>query len=277
MSTGSWPAAPLRVAVGQAESVPGAVADNAGTAARLVTAAAERSARVVVLPELFLPGYHPPTLAADSGTDVHADEAGAVDDRRLDPLRDSAAAADVVVVVGAAVRAPDGARYLSSLVVRPDGSVREEYRKQFLCGPEERSLFAAGRQGADLQVDGWVLALAVCYDGCFPEHARAAALRGAHAYLCSAAYLTGSGHRRDLYYRARAVENGMFVALSDAVGGPAPWTFGGGSAVHDPEGRPLVRAAAGQQDVVVAELDPLLQQQTRRDHTMLSDLRTAGG
>ena len=49
----------LRVAAAQAESVSGDVEANVATAVSLVAAAAEQGARVVVLPELFLTGYHP--------------------------------------------------------------------------------------------------------------------------------------------------------------------------------------------------------------------------
>jgi len=247
------------------------VAANVALATRIVTEASARDVRVVVLRELFLPGYHPPTLADDESCDVVADPAGEVHDARLDSLRDSASGVGAVVV-GAAVRGADGRRYLSSLVVWPDGRVVEAYRKQFLCGASEQELFSPGERGAAIEVEGWRLALAVCYDGCFPEHARAAAVDGAHAYLCSAAYLAGSDHRRDLYYRARALENGMFVALADAVGGPSPWTFGGGSAVYDPEGRPLAEAERGRTDLAVAELDPALLAKTRSEHPMLADL-----
>jgi predicted amidohydrolase len=266
----------LNVAAAQLESVPGDLGANVAAAARSVTEASARGVRVVVLPELFLPGYHPPTWAGDGSCDVLADEHGNVQDERLDPLRESASGVSAVVV-GAAVRAADGRRHLSSLVVWPDGRVVEAYRKQFLCGPHEQETFAAGDRGGAIEVDGWRLALAICYDGCFPEHARAAAVDGAHAYLCSAAYLAGSDHRRDLYYRARALENGMFVVMADAVGGPAPWTFGGGSAVYDPEGRPLARAEAGRPGLVVAELDPTLLAATRSEHPMLADLLASRG
>ena len=267
------PTPSLRVAAAQAESVPGALSHNASTGAGLVDRAASRGARLVVLPELFLPGYHPPTLADPSPTDVACAPDGSVDDARLDPLRRSASDAGAVVLVGAAVRATDGLRYLSTLVVDPDGTVREAYRKQYLCGTEERSLFRPGEAGRSVCVDGWVLGLGICYDGCFPEHARAAALAGAQVYVCPSAYLVGAAHRREIYYRARAVENGMFVVLADAVGGPSPWRFGGGSAIFDPEGRPLAQAAEGQADVVVADLELSLLTLTRATHTMLADAR----
>src|SRR5690606_31418521 len=181
--------------VGQAEAVPGDVAGNAATAARLVRQA--DGARVVVLPELFLPAYHPETLAAEPArTDLAADDTGQVTDARLDPLREAARAAAAVVVVGAAVRHPDGRRTCSALVADPGGRIRVGYDKQHLWGPE-RELFTPGRRGATLLVDGWRLGLGICYDGCFPEHGRAAAAAGAHGYLCPSAYVVGSEHRRD--------------------------------------------------------------------------------
>ncbi|MBU8855999.1 MULTISPECIES: carbon-nitrogen hydrolase family protein [unclassified Micromonospora] len=263
------PARPLTVAAVQAQPVPGDVAGNAGAAARLVARA--EGARVVVLPELFLPAYHPPTLGADpDGTDVAADADGRVTDVRLDPLRSAAADAGAAVVIGAAVRHPDLRRTISSLVVDPAGTVIAAYDKQQLWSGE-RELFDAGRRGATIDVDTWRLGLGVCYDGCFPEHARAAAGDGAHGYLCPSGYLSGSAHRRDLYYAARALDNTMYVVFANAVGGADPWRFNGGAAVYDPEGRPLARGADTGEDVLVATLNPDALAATRAAHTMLRD------
>lgn len=263
------PARPLTVAAVQAQPVPGDVAGNARAAARLVARA--EGARVVVLPELFLPAYHPPTLGADpEGTDVAADADGRIADPRLDPLRTAAAEAGAAVVIGAAVRHPDRRRTISSLVVDRAGTVTAAYDKQQLWSGE-RELFDAGRRGATLDVDTWRFGLGVCYDGCFPEHARAAAGDGAHGYLCPSGYLAGSEHRRDLYYAARALDNTMYVVFANAVGGADPWRFNGGAAVYDPEGRPLARGADAGEDVLVATLDPEALAATRAAHTMLLD------
>ncbi|SCG43113.1 Predicted amidohydrolase [Micromonospora echinaurantiaca] len=265
------PTAPLTVAAVQAGPDPGDVAGNAATAGRLVRRAADRGARVAVLPELFLPAYHPPVLAADpAGTDVAADPAADVDDPRLDPLRAAARDGGTVVVVGAAVRHPDGRRTISSLVVDRTGAVRVGYDKQQLWG-DERELFVPGGRGATLLVDGWRFGLGICYDGCFPEHGRAAAADGAHGYLCPSGYLTGSEHRRDLYYAARALDNTMYVVFANSVGGEPPWRFNGGAAVYDPEGRPLARGADTGEDVLVATLDPAALAATRAAHSMLVD------
>lgn len=266
----------LRVGAGQAAAEPGDLAGNAATAARLVATAAADGVRLLVLPELFLPGYHPPTLAADpSRCEVTADDAGAVTDPRLDGLATAASTHRIAVLVGAAVRAADGGRYLAALLVGPDGSIRDAYHKRHLCGVEETDLFVPGTEATTLTVHGWRLGVGICYDGCFPEHARAAARAGAHAMLYPTAYVVGGEHRRDLYYPARALDNTMFVVFSNAVGGADPWRFNGGSAVYDPEGRALVRAPDTGETVLVADLDPVLLAATRGAQTMLVDAALA--
>lgn len=235
----------LRVAAAQSASVPGEVAVNVASAVELVTEAAERGARVVVLPELFLTGYDPDTWTHEAGLEL--------DDPELEPLTDVAAARSVVVVVGAAVRRALDATTLSALVIDGAGVVAT-YDKQHLCGPE-RDFFTPGSGGTSLVVDGWDLGVGICYDGCFPEHARAATADGAQAYLCPAAYYAGGEHRRDLRYAARALDNGIYVVLAGLTGTCGSGVFTGGSAVYDPEGRTVTRVQQESPAVVVADLD----------------------
>jgi predicted amidohydrolase len=124
-----------------------------------------------------------------------------------------------------------------------------------------------------MHVDGWTFGLGICYDGCFPEHGRAAAVDGADGYLVPSGYLEGSAHRRDLYYAARALDNTMYVVFANNVGGDTPWRFNGGAAIYEPEGRPLGRAPDAGEHVVVADLDPEVIAQVRAAHSMLADRR----
>ena len=265
---------PIRVAAVQAEAVPGDVPANVATAARLVGQAAAAGAMVVVLPELFLSAYHPPVLTAQPATDLIADADRAIADARLDPLRVAAREHRAVVVVGAPVRHADGRRTCSSLVVGRSGTVTAAYDKQQLWGPDERSLFVAGGHGATVTIDDWRFGLGICYDGCFPEHGRAVALAGADGYLIPSGYVLGSEHRRDVYYAARALDNTMYVVFANSVGGPPPWTFNGGAAIYEPEGRAVVRAPDVGEHVVVAGLDPAHIAAVRAAHSMLTDRRT---
>ena len=258
----------LRVAAAQGVAVAGEIDTNVATAARLVRRAADEGAALVVLPEAFLTGYDGGAFA---GKVPRADDlAGGW----LDPLRDEAARGDLTVVVGTPLQR-ESAKALSRLVVRPSGEALAPYDKQHLFG-EEGEHFVPGDHGATLAVGGWDLGLSVCYDACFPEHARAAADTGATAYLNSAAYFTGSEHRRDLYLAARALDNGLYAVFSGLTGTCGAATFNGGSAVYDPEGRPLVRLGT-EEGVAVADLDPEVVRATREAHLMHADHRASLG
>lgn len=257
----------VRVAAGQAAAVAGDLGANVATAARLTRSAAERGVRLLVLPEAFLTGYDAAVFAGDL-PDVARIEAA------LDPLRSVVAEGGVTVVAGTARR--DGpVRRLSQVVLAPDGSARTPYDKQHLDGAE-KDLFAVGDHGASITVDGLELGLSICYDGCFPEHAAAAARDGAVGYLCSAAYFPGGRYRLDLYYAARALENGMYVVLSALTGRCGGSEFIGGSAVYDPEGQPLARLD-DEEGLAIADLDPDLVTATRARHTMFADHRASLG
>lgn len=258
----------MRVAAGQAEAVAGDVPANVAIAARLVAMAAADGVRLLVLPEAFLTGYDDTVFGGPLPTPADLD--GPV----LDPLRTAAAESGATVVVGTALQR-EGRRTLTTVVVKPDGSVGAPYDKQHLDGAE-REHFTVGDHGASIEVDGVELGLSICYDGCFPEHARAAAADGALGYLNSAAYFVAGEHRRDLYYAARAVENGFYVVLSGLTGRCGSGRFSGGSAVYDPEGRPLARLG-GEEGIAVADLDPDLVAATRAEHTMHHDHRATLG
>ncbi|KQW49179.1 hypothetical protein ASC77_10835 [Nocardioides sp. Root1257] len=252
----------LLVAAGQAASVSGDLAANVATAARLTGLAATQGVRLLVLPEAFLTGYD---AAAFDRPLLDASDLGSW----LDPVRE-AASAGTTVVVGTALRR-GGERRLSQVVVRPDGTATAPYDKQHLDGLEKQ-VFTTGDHGASITVDDVELGLSICYDGCFPEHAQAAARDGAMGYLSSSAYFPGGAHRRDLYYAARAVENGMYVVFSGLTGRCGAYEFIGGSAVYDPEGRPLARLA-DEEGLAIAELDTEVVAQTRAAHTMTADHR----
>jgi predicted amidohydrolase len=126
----------LLVAAAQAASVSGDFAANVATAARLTALAATQGVRVLVLPEAFLTGYD---VAAFEGPLPEAADLGPW----LDPLRE-AATAGVTVVAGTSLRR-GGAKRLSQIVLRPDGTATAPYDKQHLDGIEKQ-LFTTGDQ-----------------------------------------------------------------------------------------------------------------------------------
>jgi predicted amidohydrolase len=234
----------LRVASAQAVAIPGEIEQNVATAARLIGEASAHGVALVVFPELFLCCYDL-SLVRDEPErcDVSADDA------RLDPVRDACRADSISAVVSGSVLDEDG-RVISALFVDESGEVAARYDKQHL-DREERELFRAGREGCTVEMGGWSLALGICYDATFPEHARAAALDGAHGYLCPSSH-----ERRSVVHAARAFENTMYVVLSNHLGEAGGRRLCGHSAVYDPEGTVLADAGPSEEGLAVADLDP---------------------
>jgi predicted amidohydrolase len=256
------PTSVLRVAAAQAVAGPGEVEENAATAARLVANAAERGAHLVVFPELFLCCYDLGRLRREpERCDVAADDA------RLDPVREACRLAEVAAVVGASVLDEDG-RTISALVVGAGGDLVARYDKQHL-DRTERDLFRPGTGACAVDAAGWRLAIGICYDGTFPEHARAAALAGAHAYLCPVSHT-----ERSVVHPARARENTMYVALSNHLGEADGRRLCGHSAVWDPNGEVLADAGPAEEGLAIADFDPAVLAQTRADRPVLEEARS---
>ncbi|MFD9129319.1 carbon-nitrogen hydrolase family protein [Kitasatospora sp. NPDC059571] len=247
------PASPLTAAVAQTPLAPLDIAANAATAAGLVRRAAEGGARVLLLSELFLTGYEPAAVAADPARLTVAD-----DDPRLDVLAGACADTGTAVVLGAPVRdRAAGALHIAALALDTAGRRTAAYRKQFATPNERAAGFSPGDAGCTLDLDGWRLGLGVCWDSGFPEHARAAALDGAHAYLVGALFGTGPGaHQRRTVFPARALDNTLYVLLANHIGVSGPYTGCGRSAVWGPDGRLLAEAAEDAAELLTVRLDP---------------------
>lgn len=248
----------LRVATVQGESTPGAVDQNLEKVSHFIRLAAADSAELIVFPEAFVTGYEDSIFAGELPT---LEDVGWL--ARVQRTIDVSGA---VVVLNTALDR-GGRRTLTDLVLRPHRPLIAAYDKQHLY-ENERSYFAAGSQGFSFTLKRTRVALSVCYDANFPEHAAAAAADGATVYINSGAYYPGGATRRDLHHAARALDIGIYVVFSGLVG--APSDFIGGSAIFDPVGRQLASVSAVE-GIAVADLLPDVAVAARSQQRMWAD------
>ncbi|MEY1662673.1 carbon-nitrogen hydrolase family protein [Isoalcanivorax beigongshangi] len=159
----------------------------------------------------------------------------------------------------------DGRVRTSSLVWGSDGELLARYDKIHLFDAEvpdaqgryaESDQFEPGDQLVCLQVGGWTLGLAVCYDLRFPALAQALVGQGAELLLYPSAFtqVTGEAHW-SLLLRARAVETGCYVLGANQCGQHNPKRASyGHSQLIDPWGQ-IVAECDGQPGLLRAELD----------------------
>ena len=212
----------LKVASIQMVSTP-VLKENMETASRLIKAAAEDEANLVVLPEYFC------LMGLKDNDKVHAREAFG-----SGPIQEELAALakhnGIYLVAGTIpLEAKDPNKVLNTLLAYdPDGQRIGRYDKIHLFGfqtsterYQEFETIEAGNEPGILQisVDGqdWTFGLSICYDLRFPELYRALGQVDCHIIPAAITYTTGKDHW-EILLRARAIENQCYV-LASAQGG----------------------------------------------------------
>ena len=231
-----------RAVIGVAQWLPrpGDPAGNLATALALVAQLGQRRCDLILLPELWPSGYSPKTLA----TDVAA-SAEPVDGPRTAALAAAAADAGAWLAAGSMPERDGADVYNTALLFARDGELRAVHRKAHLYAPlGEDLVFTAGqRLTACPTGDFGVVGLPVCFDGDFPETARALRLAGARVVVQASAYEVEAETWWDGLYPARALENGQWWVMSNQCGRTPSGLLLGGSQIISPLGGIVGRAA----------------------------------
>lgn len=257
------------------------VADNLERTRALLAEAAERGARLAVLPENF--ALMP--LKSRQKTEI-AEIPG--EGPLQDFLAETARRHGLWIVAGSLpLKSPDPRRtYGASIVYDASGRRRDIYRKIHLFDVDladsdesyrESNSMYPGDEPVALGTPFGKLGLTICYDLRFPELYRALVDAGATLFTVPSAFTetTGRAHWEALL-RARAVENLAYVIAAGQTGrhpdGRSTW---GHSMIVDPWGRILAECEAGE-GLALADIEPDRVAGLRRDFPALSNRRLAG-
>jgi predicted amidohydrolase len=199
-------------------------------------------ADLVVLPELW-PCTHDPA-SPDSVRDEVQSCAEPLDGPRTNALARLASEHRVWLAAGTVPEDVGDGIFNTGLLFSPEGELRAVYRKAHLYRPMHEDL--AFRQADRLTVCDTPLlgrvGLPICFDGDFPEVARALRAAGARVVIQVNAYEADAELWWDRIYPAHAMVNGQWWIMANQCGARGETTFLGASRVISPFGEEVARA-----------------------------------
>lgn len=175
---------------------------------------------------------------------------------------------DVYLHLGSVPLYQEGHLYNSSILLSPQGDVRPTYQKLHLFDIQlegqnairESDVFRHGQKPNIIEVDGWRIGEAICYDVRFAELFCLYARQEVDLILLPAAFLVKTGEAHwEILLRARAIESQAYVMASAQAGvhigknGKTRETFGH-SLIVDPWGVVIGQVEMRQPGYCVAKL-----------------------
>jgi N-carbamoylputrescine amidase len=266
--------------------------------------AAERGAQVVCLKELFNAPYFCKSQRCE-----RFDIAESIPGPTTETMQKIARELGIVLVVPLFERQARGVYRNSAAIIDADGSLLGVYRKMHIPDDplfNEKYYFTPGDAATDDHVDRigetakqasgfrvWHtryadIGVLICWDQWYPEAARITSLLGAEVLLYPTAIGWHPAEKAEFgqaqveawrtIQRSHAIANGVFVASPNRIGheddepGTQGIEFFGHSFIADPFGRILAEAGQGT-EILTAECDPKLIEDTRRNWPFLRDRR----
>ncbi len=244
----------IRVALGNLP-FPGSPAESVVLAEAAVADAAAAGARVLCLPEAYVPGYRA------EGKGVPPPDAAFLEDAWV-RVAHAARRARVTTILGTE-RVSASGPVITALVIGPDGE-RLGFQDKVQIDPSEEGTYAAGTGRQVFVADGLTFGVVICHEGWrYPETVRWAARRGARIVFHQAFHEADASSYRPSTFAdpantfhekaalCRAAENTCVFATVNYASAGSPTT----SAVIGPEGTVLAWQPYGAAGLLVTDVD----------------------
>lgn len=170
----------------------------------------------------------------------------------------------------------------TSVLISPEGKILAKYSKLHMFDItladgtpyKESDKVQPGSEIVTVETELGVFGMSICYDIRFPELYRLMAMRGAQVIFVPASFTmpTGKDHW-EVLLRARAIENGCYIAAAGQIGTKPAYTAYGNSLVADPWGTVIARAK-DRPGITYAEIDLDYLDQVRSQIPSLENRRT---
>lgn len=247
-------------------------ADNVSRARSMLFRAADKGAKMAVLPEMFNIAYVA-SLFRDAAEPCPDGDTSIM-------LSEAARETGMYIIGGSIPELENGRVYNTSLSYSNTGEFLGKYRKAHLFDIDVPGVYRFMESDAVTPGDNYPLLLPdapmrtsvmICFDIRFPEWARLAMQDDADLIALPAAFSRATGPRHwELLLRARALDNQLFVA---GVAPAQSQTSHGHSMLTTPDGKVLADCGT-EERIEVIDIDPALLQDMRSSIPVRTARRT---
>lgn len=232
----------MKVCAAQLRPAPGNIDGNIVKHTELIELAASLGSSIVVFPELSLSGYEP-TLAHDLATTI--------DDPRLGIFQSLANSRNITIGLGIPIKSRTGI-LIGEIFFQPNCS-RLAYFKQHLH-QDEFPYFEEGTSHVMLDLNGYKIAPAICYESLLPQHSESAFSRGANIYFASVAKSQRGVEKAVPHFTSIATEYSMAVLMSNCTGHCDNFLAVGQSSIWNKKGQLLGQLRESDEGILLADL-----------------------
>ena len=241
---------------------------NLSTAIKNIKKAANRNAKIICLPELFLTNYF-------CQTESHSNFkfAEKIPGKTSKIFSDLSKELNVILMISMFEKKTRGFYHNTSIVINEKGKILSKYRKMHIPddpGYYEKFYFTPGDLGfKSIKTKYGNLGPLICWDQWFPEAARLTALKGAQIIF----YPTAIGwHPKEkkkfgkaqldswiTMQKSHAIANGTYVVAVNRVGsekkGNKKIEFWGNSMIIDPSGKIIGKLGNKKEGILIREIN----------------------
>jgi len=224
---------------------------------------------VVCFPEFFTTGYNLELI-----NDAFFELAETIPGPTTDSLGQQAREKKLAII-GTIVEKDSkktGVLYDTSFFINSNGNLVGIYRKSHLY-PLEHLFFRSGNDLPVIDLGGYKIGSAICYDHAFPQIFTIMALKGAEIVFIPSVVPVGFEYLLNLRTRARAQDNQIFTAAVNRVGQEGELIYCGHSQVVNPRGEVIAEASAVEEEILIADIDLGLILKERMQEPILRSMR----
>jgi predicted amidohydrolase len=234
----------LKIGIAQITPLAGNVEHNVNRHIDMIKLAVQKNAKAIFFPELSITGYEPELI--NNSIDTFNAES------KLSTFQKLSDENDLVIGIGAPLKIETGIQI--AMYIFQKNRPMTTYAKQTLH-EDETPYFVPGTKQVVINIEGYNIAPAICYESVLHDHARKASTLNADIYLASVAKSHNGIKKAISHFPRIAQEYGFTVLLSNSVGKCDDFVSAGNSAAWNSAGQKLAELDNETEGVLLIDVE----------------------